>query len=183
VQHDSATGTPLAYHPVMRLSSVVGLVILAASTTACGSHDPARELALSGMETYWIVDSPEGGQNYIAPAVRFHLKNVSARPLGSIDARARFPVPGQEESWGSIQVAASTWSQPLEPGQEREVTIRSVGRYHAAAPPADLLRSPGFVDPTVEVYVRIGSSHWARLATGKVERRIGAPETLKLGAP
>ncbi len=167
----------------MRFSTSVGLVIAAASLAGCRSHDPARELALSGMESYWIVDSPEGGQNYIAPAVRFHLKNVSPRSLGSIDARARFPVPGQKESWGSIQVPVSTWTKPLAPGEERVVTVRSVGRYHAAAAPEDLLRSPGFVDPGVEVYVRIGASNWARLAVGKVERRIGAHETLKLDGP
>ena len=25
---------------------------------------------MSGVETYWIVDSPQQGQNYVAPAVR-----------------------------------------------------------------------------------------------------------------
>jgi hypothetical protein len=32
----------------------------------------------------------------------------------------------------------------------------------------------------VEVYVRIGATNWVRLAQGRVERHIGAPE---LGAP
>jgi hypothetical protein len=38
-----------------------------------------------------------------------------------------------------------------------------------------MLRSPGFQDPKVEVFVRIGSSEWALLAQSAVERRIGAP--------
>ncbi len=63
------------------------------------------------------------------------------------------------------------------------VTIRSAGRYHSAAAPEDMLRSPGFRDPGVEVFVRIGASSWARLGEGKVERRIGAPETMQLGTP
>ena len=77
----------------------------------------------------------------------------------------------------------STWSKPLASGQEAIVTIRSAGRYHSPAAPEDMLRSTGFRDPSVEVFVRIGSSNWALLGQGKVERRIGAPETLKLGAP
>jgi hypothetical protein len=155
----------------------------ALSLAACRSHDPARELAVIGVETYWIVDSPQQGQNYIAPVVRFRLKNVSSQPLGSVQARAKFPAPGQEEPWGSIQEQVSTWRRPLEAGRETLVTVRSAGRYHAAADPEDMLRSPGFSDPKVEVFVRIGASEWAMLAQSGVERRIGAPGLQPLGAP
>jgi len=144
---------------------------------ACRSHDPEKELSLSGVETYWIVDSPQQGQNYVAPAVRFRLKNVGPETLGSVQARARFPSPDQPEAWGSIQEQVSTWSRPLEAGKEAVVTVRSAGRYHAPADPEDILRSPAFKDPKVEVYVRIGSSNWAKMAEAAVERRIGAPGT------
>jgi hypothetical protein len=159
------------------------VLLLALALSGCRAHDPARELSASGIETYWVVDSPQGGQNFIAPAVRFRLKNVSAETLGSIDARARFPAAGQEEAWGSIQEVVSTWRKPLAPGQERVVTIRAAGRFHSPAAPEDMLRSPGFVDPRVEIYVRIGASNWALLGQVAVERRIGAPETMKLAGP
>ncbi|HXK09111.1 MAG TPA: hypothetical protein VMT70_05680 [Vicinamibacteria bacterium] len=152
--------------------AVLGALLLA----ACRSHDPAKELAVSGVETYWIVDSPQQGQNYVAPAVRFRLKNVGPETIGSIQARARFPAPDQDEVWGSIQEQVSTWSRPLERGREVVVTVRSAGRYHSPADPEDMLRSPGFKDPRVEVFVRIGSSNWALLAQSLVTRRIGAPE-------
>jgi hypothetical protein len=148
------------------------LLFLAA---ACQTHDPAKELAVSDLETYWIVDSPHEGQNFVAPAVRFRLRNVGPATLGSVQARARFPAPDQDQVWGSIQEQVSTWSRPLEPGREAVVTVRSAGRYHSPAEPEDILRSPAFKDPRVEVYVRIGSSGWARLAEGPVTRRIGAP--------
>jgi hypothetical protein len=154
--------------------------ILVAAAAGCSRHEPAKELAVSGVETYWIVDSPQQGQNYISPAVRFRLKNVGPKTLGSIQARARFPAPDQREAWGSIQEQVSTWSRPLEAGKEAIVTVRSAGRYHAAADPQDMLRSPAFKDPRVEVYVRIGASNWAKMADATVERRIGAPETQNL---
>src|SRR5512143_1417980 len=156
------------------------LAVLVAAAPGCSSHDAAKELALSGVETYWIVDSPQQGQNYVAPAVRFRLKNASSHTLGSIQARARFAAPDQREAWRSIQEQVSTWSRPLEPGKEAIVTVRSAGRYHAAADPQDILRSPSFKDPKVEVYVRIGASNWAKMAEATVERRIGAPETQSL---
>jgi hypothetical protein len=157
----------------------IGLALV----SGCHSRDAARELQLSAVETYWIVDSPQQGQNYIAPAVRFRLKNVSGQTIGSIDARARFPAPDQEEAWGSIQEQVSTWRHPLEPGASRLVTVRSAGRYHSPADPQDILRSPGFRDPHVEVFVRIGASPWALMAEAGVERRIGAPGLPPLEAP
>jgi hypothetical protein len=161
----------------LRAAAAATLVL---SGAACRGHDPARELGVSGVETYWIVDSPQQGQNYVAPAVRFRLKNVGGETLGSVQARARFPSPDQHEAWGSIQEQVSTWSRPLDPGKEAVVTVRSAGRYHAAADPEDILRSPGFKDPRVEVYVRIGSSAWAKMAEATVERRIGAPSARDL---
>ena len=77
----------------------------------------------------------------------------------------------------------STWTKPLEPGKEAIVTVRSAGRYQSAAAPEDMLRSPGFRDPSVEVFVRIGASNWARLGEATVERRIGAPGATKLRRP
>jgi hypothetical protein len=138
---------------------------------------------VSAIETYWVVDSPQQGQNYVAPAVRFRLKNVGAEPLGSVDARARFPAPDQDEVWGSIQEQVSTWSRPLNPGQDVVVTVRSAGRYQSPAAPEDMLRSTGFRDPRVEVYVRIGASPWAKLGEAAVERRIGAPGAALLPPP
>src|SRR5512146_1677254 len=90
-------------HASPRTSLLLAATLAAGGLAGCKTHDPARELALSAIETYWVVDSPQQGQNFVAPAVRFRLKNVGGEPLGSIDARARFPAPDQDEVWGSIQ--------------------------------------------------------------------------------
>jgi hypothetical protein len=156
---------------------------LAATLLGCRSHDPAREITVSELTTYWVVDSPQQGQNYIAPVVRFRIKNVSKEPLSGVQARARFPAPDQEDVWGSIQEQVSNWRRPIAPGQETLVTVRSAGRYHSSADPPDILRSPAFKDPKVEVFVRIGASNWTLVARGNVERRIGAPDMLPLGSP
>jgi hypothetical protein len=150
---------------------------------ACARHDPATQLEVTDIETYWIVDSPREEQNFIAPAIRFRLRNKGSVQLSSVQARARFPGTAEEEPWGSIQEQVSYWREPLPPGEDRLVTVRSVGRYQAAADPEDMLRSPGFKDPTAEVFVRIGNSNWAKLAEAPVERRIGASGVEELVAP
>lgn len=165
------------------LPRTAALALAAAAATACKAHDPGKELAVSAIETFWVVDSPQQGQNFVAPAVRFHLKNTGSQALRSVDARARFPAPDQDEPWGSIQEQVSSWQRPLNPGQVAVVTVRSAGRYHSAADPEDILRSPGFKDPRVQIYVRIGASPWAMLGEAPVERRIGAPGAQSLLAP
>ena len=113
----------------MRVLPGAAFSVLALVAAACQSHDAAKELALSGVETFWIVDSPQQGQNFVAPAVRFRLKNVSPATLGSIQARARFPSTDQgDETWGSIQEQVSTWSRPLEPGKEAVEHGQASGR-------------------------------------------------------
>lgn len=163
--------------------AAVVLAVLAGASASCARHDPASELEILDVETYWIVDSPRDGENYIAPAIRFRLRNKGAEPLSSVQARARFPGTAEENPWGSIQQQVSYWKDPLNPGDDRLVTVRSVGRYQAAADPEDMLRSPAFEDPRAEVFVRIGNSSWAMLAEVAVERRIGAPGTEDLVGP
>jgi hypothetical protein len=46
-----------------------------------------------------------------------------------------------------------------------------------------MFRSAEFRDPRAEVFVRIGSSNWVRLAEAEVVRRIGAPGVEELLAP
>jgi hypothetical protein len=162
----------------------VALLLAAVAASGCRSHDPEAELRVSDLQTYWIVDSPQQGQNFVAPVVRFRLRNVSSEPLSAVQARARFPASDQgDEVWGSIQEQVSTWHRPIAPGHDTLVTVRSAGRYHSPADPQDILRSPGFKDPKVEVFVRIGASRWAMVAQGSVERRIGAPDLPALGTP
>src|SRR5574340_1645047 len=103
----------------MRLSLPAQAALFALIAASCRSHDAAKALTVSGIETYWIVDSPREGQNYISPAVRFRLKNLSSEPLTAVDARARFPAADQEGAWGSIQEQVSTWKTPLRPGDRK----------------------------------------------------------------
>src|SRR5512145_1585480 len=97
----------LARRPVL-------LALVAVCLASCQTSDPAQVLAVSGVETYWVVDSPQAGENFVAPAVRFRVRNTGQEPLGSIDARARFPSADQgDEVWGSIQEQVSSWRSPL----------------------------------------------------------------------
>ena len=141
----------------------------------CRSHDAAKELAVSGIETYWVVDSPQAGRELrrARGALPPEEHGQGAARLGR---RPRaLPRAGPGRGLGFDPGAGQPLEEAPRSGQEVTVTVRSAGRYHSKAEPEDILRSPGFKDPKAEIYVRIGASPWAMLGEAAVERRIGAP--------
>jgi hypothetical protein len=160
------------------------LAVLAAAG-ACHTPDPKAEVALSDVETYWAVDRPSGGTQYIAPVVRFHLQNKSARAIRSIQASGTFRLKGEAQSWsGAFQQVAPVGGKALQPGQSVLVVLKpeGEGRYTSTVTPEEMLAHKNFKDVTVEVFVRVGSSGWTPM-TDKVdvERRISAHSAVAEG--
>ena len=151
-----------------------------------GCRSPRRRRASSPSPTSRPTGSwtrPQQGENYVAPAVRFRLKNVSGQDdrLGAGPRALPRPRPGR----GALGLDPGAGEHLAEAAARRART-----RSSPCAPPAattrrptrrHILRSPAFKDPRVEVYVRIGSSSWAKLGEAPVERRIGAPGALRAG--
>jgi hypothetical protein len=147
---------------------------LAALVTACTGQDPARELEVRDLETYWSVDRVEGREVFLAPSVRLRLRNKGSREQSYLDLRAAFRRKGETATWGSGSQFLAT-RKPLAPGDETLVILTSDAAYHSPTDdPEAMFSSPGFVDANVEVWVRLPRSSLARLAQADVERRIGS---------
>ena len=156
-----------------------GAALMVGVLAAAGCHapDPRAEVALSDVETYWAVDRPVGGTQFIAPVVRFRLNNKGSRPLRSIQASSTFRLKGDPQAWsGAFQQVAPVAGQPLGPGQSTLVVLKpeGEGRYSSTVPPEEMLAHQNFKDVTVEVFLRVGSSGWTSMAQAAVDRRIGA---------
>jgi hypothetical protein len=154
---------------------------------ACSSVDPRQELEITGLETYWAVDNPKGSTQYIAPVVRFHLRNKGKQPHRSIQATANFRRLGEEG-----QVWSAAWAQvspvagkPLAPGQSALVVLKpdGEGRYYSEGAPESMFAHELFKDVKTEVFVRLGPSGWIRFGEAAVERRIGSKGVQDLGQP
>jgi len=159
----------------LRPAAVLGLaVVLAAALAACKSHDPKAELEITELETYWILDSPRGGTQYMAPAMRFRVRNRSPQPIHSIQATANFHRVGEEENWGSAWEQVTPASKPLEPGKDVLVVLRSDGRYTSPGTAESMFAHELFKDARGEVFLRVGSSGWVKMAEAPIERRVGS---------
>jgi hypothetical protein len=165
------------------LRRAFGLLALAV-LGACRAQDPKLALEVREIDTYWIVDSPKGGTQYISPTVRFQLRNKTAEPIHAIQATANFKRVGEQENWGSAWEQVTHSDKPLLPGKDVLVVLRSDGRYTSPTEdPESMLKHELFKDARVEVFLRIGPSNWVRMVEADVERRIGARGARELGAP
>jgi hypothetical protein len=152
---------------------------------ACRTPDPHAELEILDVETYWAVDAPRGNTQYIAPVVRFRLRNKSPNPERPIQARADFRRAGEkEEPWASGFLQVTTAQKPLLPGQEVLVVLKSEGHYSSSGTPESMLQNQAFRDALARIYLRAGSSDMVRMgADYKVERRIGSRSVQDIAAP
>ena len=148
---------------------------LALASVSCHTPDPQALLDVSDVDAYWAVEPAMGGEQYIAPGVKFRLHDKSDQPQTSVQAMAVFRRKGEENlTWGSGFEQVASRRAPLAPGQTIVVTLKSDARYHSGGPVEGMLSHPQFRDALVEFFLRVGSSGWVSFGRVPVERRIGA---------
>ena len=158
----------------MRPSAAPVLVALLVAT-ACKARDPKQDFEVRDVETYWAVDNPRGETQYVAPVVRFRVRNRTTGALRSVEAQATFKRGAQEDKWPSGLAVLATPRKPLAPGGEAFAEIKSEGRYSMRdTAPETMLANEAFVDAEAEIFLREGNSSWTVVATVPVERRIGS---------
>lgn len=150
---------------------IVGLGGLV-TTLGCASPKPDQELAVSDVEAYWAIDSTAGDTVYVSPVVRLRLTNRSARQ--AIEATATFRHKGDVATWGSAWERVTSPARPLPPGSALTLVLKSDGRYYTTGAPESIFAHEQFQDASVEVFLRVGSSSWVKMAALDVERRIGS---------
>jgi hypothetical protein len=160
----------------------VGFALLALS--ACHAPKPLELVETGDVDTHWAVDSSVGETHYLAPVVRFRVRNKSQEDQGSIQATATFRRVGEESvTWGADFRQVSTRREPLRAGQDGSVMLKSDARYFSTGDPQTMFQHAQFRDAKVEVYLRVGSSGWTKFLDVPVERRIGARSVQSLPGP
>ena len=156
----------------MRRRALIGL--LALPLLACQPPDPKQELAVSDAECYWAIDKNSGGTLYIAPVVRFQVKNVGQREQRTLQATVTFRRKGEEQTWGSAWLEVTPRGKPLKPGESTTVALKSDGRYYSTGPLEGMFEHQLFKDAHATLFLRLGGSPWVEFASLDAERRIGS---------
>lgn len=142
--------------------------------TACRTENPATEVEVTDVETYWVVDPTVGDTHYLAAAVRLRLRNRGRKTQRTIQANAVFRRLGEDDNWGSDWQRVLPGGKPVDPGQDAVLVLKSDARYSSTGDPKTMLEHESFRDTTVRVFVRLGSSTWVQMIDTPVERRIGS---------
>jgi len=159
-----------------RLWRAIGMLLIGALAMACRTPDPLRELELTDVEGYWAVDRSVGETNYIAPVLRFAVRNTTDSPQRSIQVKVNFRREGEAVWSEAFRQASPVEGQLLAPGDSVLVTLRpeGEGRYSSPGPPEAMFEHELFEDVKAEVFVRMGRSGWVFMLETDVERRIGS---------
>ncbi len=157
------------------------LVLLGLAT--CRALEPQQELAVREVETHWALDRPRGDTQYLAPVVRFQLRNKGARVLRAVQATATFRQQGDTATWGSDWKDVTPPGKSLGPGEEVLVVLKSDARYYSTGPVEGMFGHNLWKDANVEVFLRIGPSGWSKFTVVDVERRVGARSVQELASP
>ncbi|HZR22056.1 MAG TPA: hypothetical protein VFA59_00620 [Vicinamibacterales bacterium] len=145
-------------------------VLLAVS--ACGPRvDVKAGLRVERVSTGWADAGPAAGRNKVVPLVSFTLRNISDQKLPSVQVNAVFHRNGQNGEWGTAYVMAAG-SAGLTPGAEATVVAKSQLGYTGTDASGELLANSQFVDATVDVFAKYGSSQWTRVGEFPIQRTL-----------
>jgi len=146
-----------------------------AALAGCAAPDPRAEMELTSIETYWAIDSPSGGTQYLAPVVRFQLGNKGTKSR-SVQAMATLRRQGDDVAWSTAFTKVLQPHGQLAPGQNATVLLKpeGEGRYTSTGAPETMFQHPQWKDVSAELFLRVDNSNWTKMGTYPIERRIGS---------
>ncbi len=146
------------------------------SAPACGpGADVSTAIQVLEVSSGWYDAGIVNGQNKLVPSVTFKLKNISDKPVTTLQANVLFHRVNSPEEWGSgfLRVAGS---QGLQAGATSEpLTVKSDLGYTGTETRADMLKNSQFVDAKVRILAKAGSNYWHPLGEFPIERRLFVP--------
>lgn len=150
------------------------LFLLLFVSSACNrGPDPTTVLEPIDVVTGWYDDGlVEGGMNKLVPSISLKLRNTSGEPLRQIQFTAIFRRVGEAEMWGE-HYGWAIQRNPVAPGATtNDLVMRSGLGYTGEQPRMQMLQNKDFVDAKVEIFLRQGSSSWAKLAEFPIARQL-----------
>ncbi len=161
---------------MQRLRSLIAVAALSTAglfTASCSpGADVATDIQVLEVTSGWFDAGIVNGQNKLVPSVTFKLKNISDKPVTTLQANVLFHRVNSPEEWGSgfLKVAGS---EGLQAGATSDsLTVKSDLGYTGSETRADMLKNSQFVDAKVRILAKAGSNYWHPLGEYQIDRRL-----------
>ena len=142
------------------------------SSPAAGRARSRRSSRSPTFETGTLTAGLVDGQNKLVPSVSFHLQNVTAEPIESVQVNAVFRQVTEDLAWGD-RLIRGVGSDGLAGGATgRALVVRSPRGYTGTQPRTDMLQNKEFIDVKVDLFARHGSRTWAKIGEFPIERKL-----------
>lgn len=158
----------------LALVALVAVAWVVPTAAGCGpSISPVAVLEPVDVVTGWFDDGlVAGGKNKLVPSITLKFRNKSSAPIASVQVNAIFRRVGEQEMWGE-HFGWAVAKQPLGPGADTDLLVmRSALGYTGEEPRMQILQNSQFVDAKVDIFLRKGSSVWAKLAEYPIQRQL-----------
>lgn len=154
--------------------SYLAAIVWGLGAGACAPPvDLARAVQVVDVETGWFDAGIVNGKNKLVPDISFALKNVSDRPIRSLQINLAFWRKGEDGEFDDAFVANALGGEGLAPGaQTPRIRLRGKVGYTGEQPRAEMLQHRLFVDATAKLFVKSGASQWVLLGEFPIERRL-----------
>ncbi len=154
------------------LACVVG--VLGIGTSCAPPVDLSKNLQVLDVATGWFDAGIVNGQNKLVPMITFQLKNLSGRSLPVLQANVLFHrVSAPNVEWGAGFLSVKG-SEGLGAGETTNpLTVKSnLGYTGSDQTRQEMLQNKAFVDATVQVFAKYGSTQWVKLGEYPITRRL-----------
>jgi hypothetical protein len=150
------------------------LVVLGLLSAACGpTVDLTKGVTVQVVSSGWFDAGIVDGQNKLVPSITFTLENTSDQRLTTLQVNGLFHrVSEPKDEWGSGFLTAAG-PDGLAPGATTSsLTIKSPLGYKGTDSREQLLHNSQFVDATVDLFAKYGSTQWTKIGTFPVSRTL-----------
>ena len=158
-----------------RYLSLACVAVAALAAASCAPPvDLTKNLQVLDVSTGWFDAGIVNGQNKLVPTISFKLKNLSDQTLKVLQANVLFHrVSDPNVEWGSGFLSV-TGSEGLGPGTSTNaLTVKSnLGYTGSDQTRQEMLQNKAFIDATVQVFAKYGSTQWVKMGEFPVERRL-----------
>lgn len=152
--------------------AVATLWLVSFAVAGSARIDLATSVRVEDLTGGWSVTTAGDGRTRLLPTVSFHLRNVSAEPLASVQVNVVFRRVGDHNVWSDV-VRHAISSRALASGIATDpIVAQAPIGYTGDDGTNSLLAHAAFVDSAVSIYARHGAEPWTHLGEYPLPREV-----------